>query len=295
MSRLLATAPLVGAIAAATLSACSSQSTTESVATQKVSLAFRASVGGAPADCSTTYTGLGSSNMEVQLADARLFLSEIEIRNTAGTWEKLELDESPWQHQGVALLDFEDGTGACADSGTADTNKILTGRAPQGTYDAVRFRVGVPFELNHIDNAVEPLPLNSPGMYWTWQGGHKFLRVDWMVKGGAVPRWNVHLGSTGCASAAKTEAPAAPCSKPNLPAITIESFSLDSAAIDLDLGALIRSADVAMNTQDSPPGCMSSPTEPEDCVAVFSSLGLGFEQGDCVNGCAGQSVFAVAK
>jgi uncharacterized repeat protein (TIGR04052 family) len=256
-------------------------SETEDVSVQ---IDFEAMVGDAPAACGTTFTVAGQS---AELADARMFLSSVELR-VDGDWVPFELDASDWQHEGVALLDFEDGTALCADSGTAERNMAITGVAPNGTIDGVRFNVGVPFELNHQDSATAPAPLNSPGMFWTWQGGYKFVRVDWMVD--RAERWNVHVGSTGCVSDAPTVAPAEACSKPNLSQISLD---LDPTVtpVQIDLGALVEGADIVANTLDTPPGCMSSPMEPADCSPVFDALGLDFSTGSCTTDCADQAVF----
>jgi uncharacterized repeat protein (TIGR04052 family) len=250
---------------------------------QAVSIAFDAVVGSDMAMCGMAYTVGGQ---ELELADARLFLSTVEVR-VDGAWQPLVLDETDWQHEGIALLDFEDGSAGCADSGTSDLNDTLTGMAPAGTIDGVRFDVGVPFELNHVDSATAPAPLNAPGMFWTWQGGYKFVRVDYAVAG--AERWNVHVGSTGCVSDAPVNAPEAECSAPNRATIELD---LDlSVGVTVDLGALIAGADVTTNLVDTPPGCMSSPTEPDDCAPVFTNLGLDFATGFCADDCAGQAIF----
>ena len=252
-------------------------------------LAFDATVGEEAAACGTAYT-LGQTGASAQLADARLFLSGIELRDEDGEWVPLTLDATDWQHEGIALLDFEDGTAGCADSGTSNLNDSISGLAPDRTYDAVRFDVGVPFELNHIDSATAPAPLNSPGMFWVWQGGYKFLRVDFAVAGETPSRWNVHVGSTGCVSDGPTDAPAEPCSRPNMARVTLD---LDPTAgtVSIDLAALVSEADITTNSAETPPGCMSSPMEPDDCTPVFGALGLDFANGTCVGDCDGQSVF----
>jgi uncharacterized repeat protein (TIGR04052 family) len=255
----------------------------DDVTTQQVMISFDAVVGGEAAACSTSYT-VGGHTFE--LADARMYLSNVEVR-VDGTWEPLALTESDWQHEGIALLDFEDGSGGCADSGTSDLNDMVMGDAPAGTIDGLRFDVGVPFELNHLDSATAPAPLNAPGMFWSWQGGYKFVRVDYLVEG--AERWNVHIGSTGCVSDAPVSAPEAECNAPNRSVVELDVDL--SEAITIDLGALIDGADVASNLVDTPPGCMSSPMEPDDCAPVFGNLGLDFSTGFCADDCAGQAVF----
>ena len=273
----------------ALLSGCSDE---EGSTTRDVTLTFAATIGDQPADCSTTYDALGSSGTNGQLADSRLFVSAVKVRRSDGDWVDVQLTDSDWQQEGVALLDFEDGSGACADSGSPEMNQALLGTVPEGKYDALSFQVGVPFELNHVDTATAPAPFNVPGMFWTWQGGFKFLKVDWLVAGGSIPRWNVHIGSTGCVSDAPTEAPAKDCGRPNLAQVELEPFNLDGDVVSLDLAALIANVDLTSDTTDTPPGCMSSPGEPADCGAVFDALGLDFDVGSCADGCSAQSVFA---
>ena len=62
-------------------------------------------------------------------------------------------------------------------------------------------------------------------------------------------------------------------------------------AVTIDLAELVAGADLAFNVVDSPPGCMSSPTEGDDCEPVFANLGLDFATGECVSDCTDQGVF----
>ena len=260
--------------------------------TLDVSLAFEALVGDQAARCGVTFTGLGVTGAEAQLADARLFVSEVELQDAAGAWVPLELEQDgQWQVGDVALLDFEDKTGACADSGTPEVNAAVRGKLPAGEYRGVRFTLGVPFAQNHNDSAAAPAPLNTPGMFWVWQSGYKFLRVDWTVSGGAVPRWNVHLGSTQCQSEARTDPPAV-CDRSNRARGLIEGFDPATDRVAIDLAALVAGADLAANQPETAPGCMSGPNEPEDCGPVFGALGMSFESGGCVGECAAQRVFS---
>lgn len=256
----------------------------------EATLTFDAVLGDVPAACGTDAT---AGDTGVQLADARFFVSNVEVRDDEGTWVAVDLaDDGQWQVDGVALLDFEDGTAACADSGNADLNHTLTGTVPDGTYDAIRFDVGLPHELNHLDSATAPAPLNAQGMFWVWATGYKFLRVDYAVQTEPMSRWNVHLGSSGCTSDGPTLAPDEPCARPNRPTITLEGADPLTTPIQADLLALVTDADVTANTPESPPGCMTNPLEPDDCTPEFDALGLDFESGVCVDGCSGQTVFS---
>ncbi len=252
---------------------------------------FAASVGGQPVSCSTMYSGLGTNGASAELADARLFVSEVEARNGDGTWVPMALtDDGVWQSSGVALLDFEDGADACDGSGTAETNASVVGTVPAGDYDGLRFSVGVPFALNHNDNATADPPFNVPGMFWNWQGGYKFLRVDWMVPGGDVPRWNVHIGSTGCVATSSVTPPSEACGRSNRARIEVRDVDIGADTIDIDLAALVEDVDITVDSGGAT-GCQSRPDEPDDCTDVFSTLGLSFTTGDCVGDCAGQTIF----
>lgn len=255
-----------------------------------VTLSFEAVLGMSPAACGTPVTIGG---VEAELADGRMFLSDIELRNADGDWVPLMLTpDDKWQREDLVLLDFEDGTGACADSGNSDLNDQAVGTVADGDYDAVRFVLGVPFEDNHNDSATEAPPLNAPGMFWTWQGGYKFVRVDYMTTGATPTRWNVHIGSTACESAAPVEAPANECGRSNRSTITLEGIDPMADTIEVDLGALVDGADISVNTVDTPPGCMSMPMEPDDCNPVYSNVGLDFATGSCTTDCSDQAVFS---
>jgi hypothetical protein len=55
----------------------------------------------------------------------------------------------------------------------------LKGDAPVGDYRGVRFDIGVPRSLNHVDAStqVDPLGLDS-GMFWAWNPGYIFSRFE---------------------------------------------------------------------------------------------------------------------
>ncbi|MGC6514191.1 MAG: MbnP family copper-binding protein [Myxococcota bacterium] len=248
-------------------------------------------IGDVEAACGDDVTA-GLQPDPAQLADARLYLSDIELRASTGEWLTLPLDAtSDWQTDRVVLLDAEDATGACSDSGTVETNLQVQGRIGDGTYDAIRFNVGLPFDLNHLDNATAPSPLNTQGMYWAWQAGYKSVRVDWVMADTPSTRFNVHLGATECASAGATVAPQEPCGRPNLPRITLDAFDPWADGLTVHLDELVAGSALDANTPSTPPGCMSDPLEGDDCVPVFDALGLDFDAGECAEDCDGQRVF----
>jgi uncharacterized repeat protein (TIGR04052 family) len=199
-----------------------------------------------------------------------------------------------WQYQNIALLDFENGSGPCS-NGTQATNTEISGTVPSGKYTGVRFTLGVPFALNHGDPTIAPSPLNITAMFWNWQGGYKFLKVDITTKnaapmghhnrgahgshgdhnGGEASGFPVHIGSTACASPSPTQKPSE-CKNPNRLSVTFENFDPSRHTIVADLGALLAGADVERNTPNTPPGCMSFPKDP-DCSSVMRALSLSYD------------------
>lgn len=280
------------------LAACGGDGGNDQPRNQAITLNFKAMVGDKVADCKTSYEHLGTAHTTAQLADARFYASEVELQNEAGTWVPLSVSARNWSHKNITLLDFEDGTDACKDSGNADLNSTVTGTIAAGNYKAVRFKVGVPYPTNHLDHNTAPGPLGAPGMYWSWLTGYKFLRVDYKVPAAssdaAPKRWNIHLGSTVCKGPAKVLPPESPCQRPNMPFITLSDFDFAKDTIKVDLGALVETANITSDVPDSPPGCMSNPKEKADCAPVFDALGIDFDNGQCKNNCQ-STVFSVEK
>lgn len=238
---------------------------------QEVSIEFAAKVGNENFVCGQQYDNLGADDTSLVLSDFRFYVSGVELRNSDGDWVAVALDETNFQVEHVALLDFENGCNS--QTGNEPTNTRVTGTVPEGTYDSVRFGMGVPFDLNHKNPATAPPPLNLTTMQWNWQGGYKFLRID----SGAfsMTDWRVHLGSTGCngdpVSGGTTE-----CSAPNVVvADNLGPFDPDTGTVVADFAALVAGAPLDVNQMMTPVGCMTGPTD-MDCAPLLENLGLPF-------------------
>jgi len=177
-------------------------------------------------------------------------------------------------------------------------NVPITGKVPAGSYSGIRFTLGVPFNKNHADPLTQPSPLNLTALFWVWNAGHKFARLDFSSTG--IPRgFFVHLGSTGCTpNDTKLTIPTS-CKFPNRVEVTFSSFELSRDAVIADLGALLRdtNVDVSQNKPEAEDsgmrmgaGCMSGPTT-ADCVGLFANFGLPL--GDHARGT--QKFFRVGK
>ena len=278
-------------------------SSSTGAALQDVTIQFAGRINGTDVACDTNFTGIGTADSEAQVRDFRLYVSNIRLVDGDGNEVAVELEQDGmWQYENVALLDFEDGTGLCADTGNADTNSTVVGTVPEGTYDGILFDVGVPSELNHTDpNTAEP-PLNILPMSWNWLVGRKFVRFDLLVDNFPADNfgWNTHLGSQGCSNGEKPNPGAPPdedCSRPQRPAIAFDAFDPDTNTLVIDAGTLLDAVDVSSNLQGAP-GCMSFfPPVPEeqdaDCADVFPNYGMDWQTGDCVDDCSNQTFITV--
>lgn len=234
-----------------------------------VTIEFEGLVAGQKAECGRTYEGIGTSESAFSLEDFRLFVHDVRVVTADGREVPVALEQDGrWQHEDVALLDFETGGSACP-AGNAETNTRLRGTVPEaGPFVGLRFTVGVPFELNHEDVTLAPPPLNTSAMFWSWQSGYKFVRIDGRTDEGAP--FFFHLGSTGCDGDPLVGGVTA-CARPNRVEVRIEEFDPEQEKLEVDLAALFAGNDLASDEAD--PGCMSDPEDP-DCAPIFERLGL---------------------
>lgn len=244
--------------------------------TQSFSIQFRADVGGTPFACSSSFTNLGSSGVEAQLTDFRMYVHDLELLDAEDNATPLALDQDgKWQLETLALLDFEDGKGACS-NGTADTRAVVTGTAPAGDYIKLRFKLGVPAAQNHLDVGTAESPLNLSALYWTWTDGYKYLRADAMTMGTAPAPFLMHLGATGC-SGDPALGDTVTCSHENLTQITLDGFDPAASVAVFDYADLVSASDLTVNA-GGPPGCMAGTDDPE-CAPLFERLGLDLTSG----------------
>ncbi len=240
-----------------------------------VAINFRTVVGDQPFQCGERYPGLGSSKVEAWATEFRYFVSDVHLINAEGRAIPVDLEQDGlWQNGSIALLDFENGRGPCA-NGTPEERHEVRGTVPAGEYRGVRFIVGVPFERNHLELATQKSPLTLSRMFWSWTGGYKFMRVDIRAQRpdtSATAAFMIHLGSTGCTPGNSVPAPAY-CSNGNRPEIILDEFDPDRHVIELDFARLVAGADLLTNTPQTAAGCMAAASDP-DCGPVFAALGL---------------------
>ena len=252
---------------------------------KQVQLQFSAEVAGTPLACDQWYAGYDSAgDAQIQVKDFRFFISDLRLINDKNEEIPVQLEQdSVWQFMDIALLDFENGQGECEEKGTARTNSVVRGIVKGSNFKSIVFKLGVPFEWNHVDNVAVPSPLNVGAMFWNWQFGYKFARFDLVTDREDDQKfWFIHLGSTGCHALASGMAPDSACLKTNIPEIRIDNFDVDKDVIVTDLGSLLQQLKIGT--------CMSGPANPF-CEELFPRFGLSLASGDCIDGCQGQTLF----
>jgi uncharacterized repeat protein (TIGR04052 family) len=236
-------------------------------------LPFAATVNGEPFACGQTFEGLGTGPDPVELLDLRFYVHSLALLDAAGAATPVALTaDGVWQSEEVALLDFEDGIGGCA-TGSPETHTTVTGTAPAGDYVGLAFQIGVPAALNHLDAATAAPPLNDTGLWWSWTGGYKFLKIDARTARGTD--FVFHLGATNCE---KQDDGSYTCTLDNEAGVTLADFDPTQSAVSIDLARLYAASDLSGQIPDGDmmPGCMSSEGDPE-CRALFAALGLPWE------------------
>ena len=231
---------------------------------------------GQPLSCESEYSDAGEAGNTISISDFRLYVHDIHVIGADSERVPVELEQSsPWQFENVVLLDYEDRTGSCL-NGTIETNNQIIGTVPAGTeFQAVTFQLGVPFELNHQDQATAATPLNLTSMFWGWQAGYKFLRLDLNVLE-IDDIYRIHLGSTGCAMDENNLVSS--CSHPNRAEVVVENLVSSGGDIVFDLMGLLAGIDVGENDESTGIGCMSDASD-SDCEPVFEVLGLNLASG----------------
>lgn len=240
-----------------------------------VELAFMPVVGTQPFACGQTYAGLGADATTITPRDFRIYVHDVELVRADGTRAPLALEQDgAWQYQNVALLDFEDFTGGCAD-GTPETHRVLRGTVPAGAYIGVAFTVGIPDTMNHVDLTSMPAPLDLTGLWWGWAFGHIFLAVvahaDVATPTPGTNDFYFHIGATGCTGAPE-QGEQVTCTNANRPRVELTGFDPTAHAITVDYAVPLAHAHLATSE-----GCHSFTAD--TCTDPFAAVGLDFATG----------------
>lgn len=240
-----------------------------------VSLRFAGMVGAERFACGRTYDNIGTAPSRFTPSEFRFYIHDVRLLTSDGRDVPVTLEaDGRWQTDGVALVDFEDGTGPCS-NGTPELHTEVRGRAAAQRYAGVRFTIGVPFAANHADPVTQPSPLNLSRMMWSWNSGHKFIRLDGRT--GTGKNWVLHLGSTGCTPDATATTIPTTCAQRNAVVVSLTGFDPATDVIIADVAALYAASNLETNQEKTAAGCMSGPTD-RDCAPIFAALGLPFPE-----------------
>ena len=220
-----------------------------------------------------------SGGTQVSLKDARFYVYDVKLIKTDGTKSAFSLSstgvfQNSYTANGnsysVGLLDFADGTSNCSSglygtSITSTTNTKLTGGPVVGLFSGIEFTVGVPEDLNHQDDTTLAAPLNSAGMYWSWNGGYKFMKLELLNGSSSSNAW--HIGSSSCTNSV--------CTYYNRATITVTkssgTFNPSTDTVALDLQALMNGTD----TTTTALSCMSGPQSTDTkCGTIGTNMGV---------------------
>ena len=206
----------------------------------------------------------------------RFYLSNIRMIDAQGAAAPVLLDATASQSasEGIALVSWD---GSCAPDTAVQDDPLVSGTVAGGQYEAIEFELGVPFDRNHANPLAAPPPLNVASMFWTWQTGYKFLRLD------VGTDWSFHLGSTGCVSESAVRPPEV-CRQPNRSTIRLPAAVAFDSVVVVDLDGLLAGLDIAVAEN-----CVEAYGEREDCRQLLTKLGLDADTGQCTDDCGRQT------
>lgn len=226
----------------------------------RVQLQLQAKFSGVELNCQRIFS---HNNQKWSYQQLQFFLSHIKVKNQLGEWFALPLIETSHQSNNVALV----GESCDENQQVQNANWQLNfdSTADLSVMTAIKFTLGVPFALNHLNPLTQKSPLNDSSMFWVWQMGHKFLRLEIANEN---DNWLFHLGSTGCKAASAMRAPEDECLYPNRISVELPINKKDRGIIAFDLAALL----VGLTATDEN-SCQSANENP-NCQLLFKNLGL---------------------
>ena len=222
-------------------------------------------------DCQSTFNA-GQENKTWFVEQFQFFISNIEYGSEEAGWQKIDLTQTPFQTSDTVLLGVNCKAGK--QHSTAENKGNWTIKLESSTdviiedSNNIRFTLGVPFEVNHLNPISQKSPLNLPSMFWVWQTGHKFMRLELAANN---EQWLFHLGSTGCKSASVMRAPETKCLYPNqfYFELSVAKNSVDQLLLNVDLAELLNNVELTSSSS-----CQSEQGK-KSCQQLFINLALG--------------------
>jgi uncharacterized repeat protein (TIGR04052 family) len=202
-----------------------------------------------------------------------MFLSSLQLVNSRGEEQIVELVKTNWQTTETGLLWFIPGCEHNNELSNTFNQNLLIKLDAKDLYQAkqLTFSLAVPFEQNHANPLTQTAPLNNPEMFWTWQTGHKFMRFD-LKQVDSRANWAFHLGSVGCTSKSALRAPNQECSQPNRLKVDIDipkhkGNKPEVLVVNINIDTMVNGIDIS----NSKP-CMFTLNDQVDCLQVLQNL-----------------------
>ncbi len=144
-----------------------------------VELKINLRIGDQPLQFAQTYQTPQGQRYRIEML--KFYISEVALVRPDGREVRVD---------GLVLADFK------RDAPTQGVS-VMKMDVPAGQYRGIRFNVGVPRELNHLDAGTQQLPLGvNSGMYWAWNPGYIFYRLEGVA---LLPdgnqKWVIHMGT----------------------------------------------------------------------------------------------------
>jgi len=236
--------------------------------------------------CGTPFV-LGNDNTEVSLKDFRYYISQVKFIKTDGSKVPLRLEQDgKWQGGDVALLDYANADGLCGTSSSpdAETRKVVRGLIRKDQYVGLEFMLGLDDQTNHLDATTARPPLNIPGLWWSWKGGYKEIRLE-LAMASLGKDYLFHHGATSCTG---NSPQSFQCTHENNSTVSLTGDPLNSKVV-FDLDSLFNGealqSELSQNKTNrsldrvatpSSYGCMGFVND-GDCEQLFVNLNLVFK------------------
>ncbi len=210
------------------------------------------------------------------IKDLRFYVHDLQLLASDGQVFPIHLDNADGEH-GIALIDM-----------SRQRSVPLPARVSSATLsadiNAVAFKLGVPFALNHANPLTARTPLNESAMYWVWQQGYKFFKLDSTSASGEGVSF--HLGSAGCESESALRPPIVECRYPNRVSIVLGLSGSEGLVIQVNPWVVLQ----AMQNHNMNL-CSAAANFTDACAAALSLFGIDPVSDRCVGDCRIQQVF----
>ena len=211
------------------------------------------------------------------IEDLRFYVHKLELLASGGQIFPIQL-KTPSTYQGIALVDL-------SRESTMVIHGWVSHAAQSANIRSLGFKLGVPFASNHANPLQAQTPLNESGMFWVWQQGYKFFKLDFRASSGRDISY--HMGSAGCESASALRPPSLACNYPNRAQIVLDVTDVQSLAVEVDPWSVLR----AMQNQQVQL-CTAAANFSRKCAKAMKLFGIDPLTGMCEKSCLGQQVFS---